>query len=86
MGIQAKYCVGLFPLMLKEVVRDWFRTLQLGSVESFEELEWLFITQFMASRRRRCPSMYLLIVKQHEYEILEAYLTFLEKECLATND
>lgn len=53
-----------FPLTLKSVSKGWFRALQPSSVNSFEELAREFLTQLMASRRRKRLVVYLLTVKQ----------------------
>lgn len=52
-----------FPLNLKGATRESFELLQLGLINSFGELAKLFLMQFMASRRRRRPTTYLLTVK-----------------------
>ncbi|XP_040987735.1 uncharacterized protein LOC121235454 [Juglans microcarpa x Juglans regia] len=74
------------PLTLKGATRVWFKSLAPGSVNSFGELAHLFLMQFMTNRRRRCPSMYLLTVKQREDEILKAYLARFNKERMTTDD
>lgn len=75
-----------FPLMLKGIARGWFGTLRLSLIKSFEELAKMFFTQFMASKRCRRPTAYLLTIKQREEESLKAYLTRFNKERLMTDD
>lgn len=71
-------CWG-FPLTLKGAASGWFEAPQPGSIESFEELGRQFLTQFMASRRRRRLVAYLLIVKQLKDESLKTYLACFKK-------
>lgn len=47
-GFPVKIACKVFSLTLKGAVRGWFR-----SVDSFKELARLFLTQFMASWRRK---------------------------------
>ncbi|KAF5450115.1 hypothetical protein F2P56_030491 [Juglans regia] len=75
-----------FPLTLKGSARVWVGSLAPRSIDSFGELTRLFLTQFMASSRRRCPSAYLLTIKQGEDESLKIYLSRLNKECMIIED
>ncbi|XP_042958112.1 uncharacterized protein LOC122293660 [Carya illinoinensis] len=85
-GFSEEIACRAFPLTLKGTTRGWFRTLQLRSINSFEELAKQFLIKFMPSRRRRCPSAYLLTVKQREEENLKTYLTRFNIERLTTKD
>ncbi|XP_042958151.1 uncharacterized protein LOC122293724 [Carya illinoinensis] len=75
-----------FPLNLKRIARDWFGTLQPGSINSFEELAKQFLTQFMVSRQCCGSTAYLLTIKQREGESFKAYLIQFKKERLSTED
>ncbi|XP_042969059.1 uncharacterized protein LOC122301741 [Carya illinoinensis] len=75
-----------FSLTLKGITRGWFGTLHPGTINNFDELAKLFLTQFMASRHHWRPTAYLLTIKQKEGESLKAYLTRFNKENLTTND
>lgn len=75
-----------FPLILKGMTRGWFRNLQASSITSFEKICRQFLMQFMASRRRRQPTAYLLTLKQREEESLKTYLTWFNKEHLMADD
>lgn len=57
-------CLVAFPLTLMRAARTWFGSLLPWTVGSFEELTLLFMTQFVASWKRRLPAAYLLTVKQ----------------------
>lgn len=59
-----------FPLILNRSERVWFKSLTPGCIDNFGELACLFLTQLMASKRRRRPMTYLLTIKQGEDECL----------------
>lgn len=81
-----KIACRTFPLTLKGATLTWFVSLALNSICNFENLTSLFITQFMASRKRRRPPMaQLLIVKLQEDESLKLYLTRFNKEQMSTD-
>lgn len=71
--------------MLKGMT-SWFGTLPPDSVGSSIELVKMFVTQFMASIKRKCLTIYLLMVKQHNGESLKAYLIHLNTKWLTTQD
>lgn len=48
-----------------------------GSIENFDKLARLFLTHFMANKRRRHPATFLLTIKQREGENLKTYLACL---------
>lgn len=62
-GFSEKFACRALPLTLKRLVRVWFGSLAPGSIDSFREQARLFLTQFMASSRRRRPIAYLLTIK-----------------------
>ena len=70
-GFLGEVACRAFPLTLKEAAQTWFGSLSLGTIDSFEELVCLFMTQFLASRKRRCSTAYLLIVNQRDGESLK---------------
>ncbi|KAF5455257.1 hypothetical protein F2P56_024855 [Juglans regia] len=65
----------VFPLTLKGPARAWFESLSLGILDSFDELACLFMTWFMASRKRRRSVVYHLTVKQRDRESMKSYLS-----------
>lgn len=79
-GFSTEVACRAFPLTLKRSVKVWFGSLASGSIDSFAELARLFLTQFMAGRRRRHPKTFLLTIKQGENESLKAYLTRFNEE------
>ncbi|KAF5459049.1 hypothetical protein F2P56_023038 [Juglans regia] len=85
-GFPGEVACGAFPLTLKGQAWGCFGALRPGLSSSFEKLAKHFLTQFIASRRRRKPTAYLLTVKQKEGENLKSYLTCFNKERLTTED
>lgn len=75
-----------FSLTLRGLARTWFGSLALGSIENFDELACLFLTHFMANRRRRRLAAFLLTIKQREDENLKTYLVWFNKEWMTTED
>lgn len=74
----------VFPLTSRGLVRTWFGSLTPGFIGSFDELAHLFLTHFVASRRRRRLAAFLLTVKHREDENLKAYLARFNKEQMTT--
>ncbi|XP_040994330.1 uncharacterized protein LOC121240871 [Juglans microcarpa x Juglans regia] len=81
-----KIAYRAFPLILKGTMQAWFASLAPKSFYSFEDLAGLFITQLMASRRRRHLTAYLLTIEQQEDKSLKAYLVRFNKERMTTDD
>lgn len=85
-GFLGEIACWAFLLTLKGAARGCFGALQPGSVDSFENLGQKFLTQFMASRRRRRSAVYLLTLKQKEVESLKAYLVRFNRERMTSDD
>lgn len=51
-GFLSQLACRAFPLTLREAARAWFGALLSRTITSFIELSRLFLTQFMASRKR----------------------------------
>lgn len=77
---------GAFPLTLRGIARAWFGSLPPRMVDNFSELARLFLTQFMASRKRRQPAACLLTMKQRDDESLESCLSRFSRERMTTDD
>ena len=71
-----------FPLTLTEVANDWFTGLLLKSVNSFKELGHLFLTQFLATRKRKKNVTCLLTLCQGKEESLKDFMLRFNKEKL----
>lgn len=69
-GFPSEIACRAFPLTMKDTARGWFRLLPPGPINRFEELSHLFLTQFMANKKRKRSMLYLLILKtrRQEYE------------------
>ena len=63
-----------FPSTLKEAVRDWYLSLQPGSIRSFGELSRSFAVHFISSKRRRRSSDFLINIKQQKGKSLYDYV------------
>ena len=77
-------CKAFFAT-LKGSARSWFRKLSLGTIDSFDDLSRLFITNFMSCRVRQKNIFHLFTVHQKEIERLKDYVksfnqSFLEVE------
>ncbi|XP_059446525.1 uncharacterized protein LOC132178084 [Corylus avellana] len=75
LGIPDEVACRAFPLTLSGSSRNWFRKLPPGSVDKFEDLGRVFLTQFMTSRIQKKPPSYLLTLKQRNDETLKQFIT-----------
>jgi hypothetical protein len=71
-----------FPLTLKGVAKDWFTGLPLKSVGTFKELGRLFLTQFLATRKRKKNATCLLTLRQDKEESLKDFMLRFNREKL----
>ncbi|XP_040994292.1 uncharacterized protein LOC121240834 [Juglans microcarpa x Juglans regia] len=85
-GFSGEVVYWAFPLTLKGAARSWFRGLSSGMIGSFEELVRLFMMQFLASRKRRCPAAYHLMVKQRDDKNLKSYLSRFNQKHMTMDD
>ncbi|XP_021845838.2 uncharacterized protein [Spinacia oleracea] len=70
---EATWC-KYFPATLKGVASKWFVRLPPGSIASFNELQTLFSTRFMAYKEERKTSMHLGLIQQGKDESLRSYV------------
>ncbi|XP_057975351.1 uncharacterized protein LOC131162768 [Malania oleifera] len=63
-----------FATTLKGTVRDWYRTLRLGSINSFLEMEQLFTGHFLSSQRIVKTTGHLMSMAQGEQETLKKFM------------
>ncbi|XP_041026936.1 uncharacterized protein LOC121267131 [Juglans microcarpa x Juglans regia] len=75
-----------FLLTIKGATRAWFRSLRPNTIDSSAELACLFLTQFIASRKRRHSAAYLLKVKQRDDESLKSYVSRFNQERMTMDD
>jgi hypothetical protein len=71
-----------FPLTLKGVAKDWFTGLPPKLVGSFKELGRLFLSQFLATRKRKKSVTCLLTLHQGKEETLKDFMLRFNKEKL----
>jgi hypothetical protein len=71
-----------FPLTLKGVAKDWFTGLPPKSVGTFKELGRLFLTQFLATRKRKKDPTCLLTLRQGKEESLKDFMLRFNREKL----
>jgi hypothetical protein len=71
-----------FPLTLKGVAKEWFTGLPPKSVGTFKELGRLFLTQFLATRKRKKNATCLLTLRQGKEESLKDFMLRFNKEKL----
>jgi hypothetical protein len=74
-----------FPLTLKGVAKDWFTRLPPKSVGTFKELGRLFLTQLLATRKRKKNVTCLLTMRQGKEESLKDFMLRFNKEKLEVN-
>jgi hypothetical protein len=60
-----------FPLTLEGSAQEWFGGLPANSIDSFEDLAKIFLTQFLASKKHKNTLQYMLALKQREIEPLK---------------
>jgi hypothetical protein len=71
-----------FPLTLRGVAKNWFTVLPPKSVGTFKELGRLFLTQFLATRKRKKSTTCLLTLCQGKKETLKDFMLRFNKEKL----
>ncbi|XP_056685810.1 uncharacterized protein [Spinacia oleracea] len=73
-GTNEATCCKYFQATLKGVASKWFERLPAGSIASFNELETLFSTRFMAYKQERKTSVHLGRIQQGKDESLRRYV------------
>jgi hypothetical protein len=81
-GTSDEIACKAFPLTLMGVAKDWFTVLPPKPVSSFKELGHLFLTQFLATRKRKMNVTYLLTMRQENEESLKDFMLHFNKEKL----
>ncbi|XP_059451082.1 uncharacterized protein LOC132181868 [Corylus avellana] len=71
-----------FPFTLEGVAQDWFARLPAKSVDNFKTLGRLFLSQFLATRKRKKHSACLLSLRQGNEESLKDFMLRFNKEKL----
>jgi hypothetical protein len=78
--------VSGLPLTLLGNARDWFRKLPPNFVDKFKKLSKIFLTMFLAFRKRKKPSGYLLTVHQQSNESLKEFMAQFNREKITIKD
>jgi hypothetical protein len=79
-GTSDEIACRAFPLTLKGMAKDWFTGLPLKSVGTFKELGCLFLTQFLATRKRKKNATCMLTMCQGNEESLKDFMLRFNKE------
>ena len=74
-----------FLLTLTGVAKDWFTRLPPKSVNSFKELGYQFLSQFLATRKRKKNATCLLTMPQGKEESSKDFMLRFHKEKLEVN-
>ena len=75
-----------FPVTLKVPARVWFNKIPPNSVSSFEELNKLFVNNFIGGQRHKRSSSSLLTIEQGENESLWSFITCFNREALSVEE
>ena len=79
----AVFCKA-FPTTLKVPALEWFTTLPLYSIDSFDALSHMFLTHFAGNRPHQTTTISLLGIRQEEGEPLRAFIDRFSKAALRT--
>lgn len=68
-----RFTCTYFPCTLTRNVGKWFKSLRPGSISSFEQLEYLFLNNFMQLRKGKGDTNSVMAYKQKEGESICDY-------------
>ncbi|XP_057520742.1 uncharacterized protein LOC130801008 [Amaranthus tricolor] len=71
-----------FPTTLSGLALSWYTSLPCGSVESFAQLEKIFLDQFIVFKRQKKSCIHLMSVIQQEGELVSSYIKRFHDEVL----
>lgn len=83
-GLGDIHMCKLFPELLNDNTRDWFGSLPIGSIISYNELMDVFPRSFSKRVEIKHTPAHLLTVKQNRGESIEDFMTRFDRECLQT--
>ncbi|GFZ14654.1 hypothetical protein Acr_24g0008440 [Actinidia rufa] len=75
-----------FSATLKGPAKSWFRKLSLGTIDSFGDLNRLFVANFMSCRNRQKNASHLFTVHQKETESLKDFVKRFNQAILEVED
>ena len=84
-GVLDEIICRAFPTTLKGPARVWFSKIPPNLVSSFEELNKLFVNNFIGGQRYKRSSSSLLTIEQGENESLRSFITRFNKEALTVD-
>ncbi|XP_060972506.1 uncharacterized protein LOC133038391 [Cannabis sativa] len=73
-----------FPLTLSGSTEEWFKKLELGSVDCWNELQVSFLRQFVAARKINLEVSALTNIKQLPAETLKIFIKRFKEEASKT--
>ena len=73
-GVSNEIMCRVFPINLRGSARVWFNQLETRSIDTFAQLSWAFIDNFIGGRRSACLANYLLNIRQREGESLRTHV------------
>ncbi|XP_023737234.1 uncharacterized protein LOC111885182 [Lactuca sativa] len=73
--LNEKFWCTYFPTTLEGNADTWFKTLHPGSISNFDQLKYLFLTNFMQLRKYKGDSHSIIGCKQREGETVREYFT-----------
>ena len=75
-----------FSTTLKGSVRSWFKKLSPMTINSFGDLSWLFVANFMSYRVKQKNTSHLFTVHQKEEDSLKDYVKQFNQVVLEVED
>ena len=64
----------------------WFNQLETGSIDTFAQLSWAFIDNFIGGQKSARLANYLLNIRQREGESLRSYVQRFNKEAVQIDE
>ena len=84
-GLPDEIMCRAFLTILKGLARVWFSKIPSGIVSSFEELNKLFVNNFIGGQRHKRSSSNLLTIEHGENESLQSFITRFNREALTVD-
>ncbi|XP_057522616.1 uncharacterized protein LOC130802625 [Amaranthus tricolor] len=75
-----------FPTTLTELAQSWYTPLPCEGIDSFSQLEKIFLDHFIVSKRQKKSSIHLMFVIQQEEELVSSYIKRFHDEVLTIMD
>jgi hypothetical protein len=85
-GMPQELACKTFPLTLSGSDQEWFRKLPSNSINSFEDLKWKFLTQFLVGCKRKKPSSQLMAIHQKKGKSLKDYVVWFNQARLIVDN